>query len=144
MSEIPKSIAKRDVVFIGLICRVIIFLLPFLLTNPGLRLDELPELVFILCPLTCLYFSLAIFYLIKYVFRNQHPLRQLSRGFVRAGYVILIGLHLIEITLITIRAFDRKPEHFQFFLSIAIAESLIASFSALSLAGLFLVKEDKK
>jgi hypothetical protein len=138
--ENREAFVKRTVVIIGITMRTVIFLLPFVLYTalpvPGFRPDQFDTLLYILLPLTCLYYALFI----KFIAQNRYQVagRKLEDLPLNLGYFLLILLGIAELTLILWKAFDDTVlDDNKFFLLIALIESGFGIYAGLYLSDLF-------
>ncbi|HZY39970.1 MAG TPA: hypothetical protein VFE53_25120 [Mucilaginibacter sp.] len=138
--ESKEAFVKRRIVASGIIFRLLILFLPIVLYKappvPGFRPDQFETLTCILLPLTCLFFTLFIKFIIQN--RYQKPGNYLGPAFVSVGYFALLILTLAEAGFITWKAFDDTViEDNNFYVLIAVFESAWGIYAGFYLSELF-------
>jgi hypothetical protein len=135
-----EAFVRNNIVFIGLPFRIIILLLPF---SPGIfgeaewfRLDEKYEMLSIILPVTALYFSLFI----KFIIQNRYQRQGQSLGklYIGAGFFALIILSCAEIFLVTYKGRDASIfDDERFFLLLGLFEAGFGIYAGFYLSDLF-------
>jgi hypothetical protein len=138
MAKNKEAFIRRNVVAIGSVFRFSIIVVPFFLEKSGFLPDEFERLMYLLLPLSCVYFTFFIKFIIKG--RYQKEGNELTKTYIGFGEIALLLLCITELSLIILRGLYDVAEGGQFFLLIALLESCFGIYAGFYLSDLFSYK----
>jgi len=136
MENNRSAYVKRRIIRTGLICRALVLTIPVISKiMSGLRVDEFKILMLLLLPVSCLYFTL----LVKFVIRNKYLLKGavLDNFYIVLGRSFLLVPTIAEILLILCKSLYGSPGEEILYGSIGLIECGLAIYAGFYLTEIF-------
>lgn len=144
MRKYNESTVKIKMVKIGLVSRILILVAAFLLYKyGGFLTSTFTEFLYILLPVSCLYITLFIKFIIKNAYQYQDQGRPIKPEYISLGYYGLLALNVVEFMVILYKAFNFNPQMpvGDFFLYLVGVEMLFGIFAGFYISDLFHTKK---
>lgn len=143
MENSRSAYVKKRIVRTGLICRTLVLAVPVLSRLlGGLRVDEFEIVLLMMLPVSCLFFTL----LIKFVIRNKYLLKGVAfdNFYIVFGRLFLLALTLAEVLILVCKSLYGLPDDGIFYALIGFIESGFGIYAGFYLSDIFRAQNVEK